>query len=155
MELRKKYNELQKKYGLPSYDGLDSDFELLYVSPITEINFPLRFIRRRINDKLAFFCSMLQGVLQPNPSSLIALQESKFLDEDDSKKVRKLLKEMMFMERQSLLFDINHSEKDEAELIKDVFKKWPGIKKQVHEIFSKIKENWKKEIKKKEESYFG
>lgn len=156
MDIKTDYEALAKKYKLPSYEDLDENFEILYVGTITEIKYPLRFIRRRINDKLAFFCSLLQGLLQPNPGSLVNLQESKFLDEAEHKKIMKLLKELMFIERQSLLLDINPSEKEEADFIKETFKEWNTIKKEVETIFTKVKDAWKKEIeKKKGESYFG
>lgn len=156
MGLREEYDALAKKYKLPIYDELDENFELLYVGPVTEIKYPLRFIRRRINDKLAFFCSLLQGLLQPNPGSLVNMQESEFLEKEEHKKIMKLLREFMFIERQSLLLDINPNEKDDAGFIKDTFKEWNSIKKEVEKIFVKIKDTWKKEIeKKKGESYFG
>lgn len=156
IDLKKEYDGLKKKYGLPDYDKLDNEFEFLYVGQIIEIKFPLKFIRRRINDKLAFFCSMLQGVLQPNPGSLVSLQESKFLEQKDLEKTMNLLKELMFVERQSLLLDISYSEKEEAEFVKDVFKKWPEIKESVSDLFQKIKDGWKKEMKEKgAKNYFG
>src|SRR3989344_7570437 len=110
MNLKDEYEKLKKKHKLPNYEELDNEFELLYVAKLEEIKFPLRFIRRRINDKIAWFCNMLQNIIQPNPGSLISLEESKFFSDEDRKKMIVLLKELMHMERESVLLDIEYDE---------------------------------------------
>ena len=159
MNLKEEYEKLRKTHKLPSYDLLDSEFELLYIAKLEEIKFPLRFIRRRINDKIAWFCNMLQNIIQPNPGSLISLEESKFFSDEDRKKMIVLLKELMHMERESVLLDIEYDEKKDSEYINYVLGRWTPIKKEISGFSEKLKTGWKEEIKKdkkeNKEAYFG
>ena len=81
--IKKEYEELKKKYKLPDLEELDKEFELFYIPDIKEINFPLRFVRRRINDRFAFACNMLQSLLQPNPGSLVNMAEASNFDKEE------------------------------------------------------------------------
>lgn len=156
MNLKEEYEGFKKNFKIPSYEELDKEFELLYVTKLEEIKFPLRFVRRRMNDKIAWFCNMLQNIIQPNPGSLISLEESKFFSDEDRTKMISLLKELMYMERESLTLDINYDEKKDVEYINNVFNKWTKLKKEVAYISDILKNGWKKEIKKAEkEEYFG
>lgn len=156
MNLKEEYEKLRKNYKLPSYEILDKEFELLYVTKLEEIKFPLRFIRRRINDKIAWFCNMLQNIIQPNPGSIISLEESKFFSDEDRKKMINLLKELMYIERESVLLDIDYDEKKDSEYITSVLGKWESIKKEISNFSERLKKGWKEEIKKEDkERYFG
>ena len=156
-DLKKEYESLKKKYNLPDYDGLDNEFELLYVGEIKEIKFPLRFIRRRINDKIAMVCNMIQTLLQPNPGSVINLQEASFLDKEEKNKYSELLKNLMIIERTSLALDLNFDENGDAEFIKDNYKGWLEAKDDIMKLTDKLIDGWKKlEIKKEQRNhYFG
>ena len=87
MNLKSKYEKLQKKYNLPEYEELDENFELLYFQQIAEIKYPLRFVRRRILDKINAFIGLLQNIINPNPVSLISLEESKFFSEAEKNEI--------------------------------------------------------------------
>ena len=160
MEIKAEYDKLAKKYNLPSYENLDSEFELMYITNIVEIKYVLRFIRRRMNDKVAWCCNMIQTLLQPNPGSLINLQESSFLSGDDKKKISNILKNLMQNERASLSLDIENNEKADAEYIKNSFNKWIKIKPELIGMAKKLKEGWgsvdvNKETKSAKDHYFG
>ena len=156
MTLKEDYEKIKKQHKLPNYDDLDHEFELLYISGLEEIKFPLRFIRRRITDKLSWFCNMLQNIIQPNPGSLISLEESKFFTDDDRKKIIDLLKELMNWERQSLILEINFSDKEDAEFINNTFNQFNKIKKEIAYFSEVLKKGWTEETKKiNKEQYFG
>ena len=156
MNLKEDYEKLKKTYKLPNYEDLDKEFELLYVTKLEEIKFPLRFIRRRMNDKIAWFCNMLQNIIQPNPGSIIGLEESKFFSSEDREKMIKLLKELMYIERESLILDVEYDEKKDVEYISNVFNKWGKIKKEICNFSEILKKGWKEEIRKEsKEQYFG
>jgi len=156
MTLKEDYEKLKKQHKLPNYDDLDHEFELLYISRLEEIKFPLRFIRRRITDKLSWFCNMLQNILQPNPGSMISLEESKFFTDDDRKRIIILLKELMKIERQSLILEVNFNEKEDVEFINHIYSEWNKIKKETAYFSEVLKKGWKEETKKSiKEQYFG
>ena len=156
MNLREEYEKLMKTHKLPNYEDLDKEFEILYVTKLEEIKFPLRFIRRRMNDKIAWFCNMLQNIIQPNPGSIIGLEESKFFSKEDKEKIIKLLKELMRIERESLSLDVEYDEKKDVEYINNVFSKWEKIRKDIARFSGILKNGWKEGIKKEsKEQYFG
>ena len=156
-DVKKEYEKYQKKHNLPSYDELDKEFELLYIGDIKEIKFTLRFVRRRINDKISAACNMLQSLLQPNPSSFINLQESSFFSKEEKMAYSALLRDLMQIERVSLVLDFSSDDKKEAEFIKGVYKKWLEWKEEILKITKKLVEGWKNlEIKEeKKEQYFS
>ena len=147
-DLKKEYNLLAKKHKLPKYDDIDNEFELLGISPVEEIKFPLRFVRRRMDAKIAWYCGLLQGILQPNPGSFISLNESNFFKDTDRKKFSTLLKLLMKIERQSLHLDTMMSEKGDAEFISENFKAYLDLKKELSVITLALKEGWNKEAAK-------
>ncbi len=156
-DLRQNYRKFEQKYKLPSFEELDKEFEILYVHSIFEISYPLKFIRRRINDNISWICNMIQTIMQPNPGSIISMEESTFFPKENKEGYQKLLKELMYIERLSLALDIESTEENDAELIKTMFNKWKEIKPKVHEITNILKEGWKKEAVKenRNHSYLG
>lgn len=156
MEIKHEYEGFVKKYKLPSYEELDNEFELLYFTNIIEISYVLRFVRRRINDRLSAFTSILQGFLQPNPGSPINLEESSFLDENEKKKIVILIRELMNIERMNTLLDLDFDEKKEAEFIKNAVNKWFELKKEILELLKKVKKGWESKVSEEsKEPYFG
>ncbi len=157
MDLRKEYSVLQKKYNLPEYEDMDKEFELLYIVDIKEINYPLRFVRRRMSDKIVSVCNMLQSIIQPNPGSLVSLQESSAFTKEEKQEMFNLLKDLMQQERQSLVLDITFDEKADAAFVSEAFLKWTQKKSDILKIIQKIRDHWKKseeEIKPRDR-YFG
>lgn len=157
MNIKEEYDKLGKKYDLPSYEELDDEFELLYFQNILEIKYPLRFVRRRIVDKVSGFVNFFQGVISPTPGNLISMEESGFLSKEDKDEVVKMIKIMVVMERESLLLDINHDEMSDAEFIKKGYSKWKNLKLKVEEYAKKMKDGWNSEIPEEENEghYFG
>ncbi|MBS3171103.1 hypothetical protein J4449_00675 [Candidatus Woesearchaeota archaeon] len=156
MNLKEDYEKIIKDHKLPSYEYLNKEFELMYVTKLEEIKFPLRFIRRRMNDKIAWFCNILQNIIQPNPGSIIGLEESKFFSNEDKEKMICLLRELMYIERESLLLDIEYDNKKDVEYINNVFNKWDKIKEDISHFSEILKNGWKTDIKKEsKEHYFG
>ena len=156
MDLKKIYESYQKKYKLPDYDKLDHEFELLYVNNIIEIKYPLRFIRRRIIDKIGYFIGILQGILQPNPASIISLEESKFFSEEEKKNISLLINRLMLLQRESTVLDTDFNIDEDAKLIRESYKFWLDTKKDILKIIETFVQNWKKEAKEEsKKEYIG
>ena len=156
--LKERYKKLQQEFSLPSYEVLDNEFEFLYVREIFEISRPLVFIRRRIYDKLGWACSMLQGIIQPNPGSIISIEESSFFTKEEKQKdIINLLKDLMYYERLSGDLDLYSTDEQEAKLIKEMFSKWKEVRPKIKNITSKLTEGWKnqKDESKKNNTYMG
>ncbi|MEK6812835.1 MAG: hypothetical protein AABX86_01840 [Nanoarchaeota archaeon] len=153
-ELKKAYGSLMKKYKLPSWKDLDDEFEIVSreIPPVSDV---LRFVRRRISEKIAYYTSVFENLLQPNPGSLISLNESKFFTEAELQNVIHLLKELMYLDRYSLLLDISSIEREEAEYIVTCYKQWLALKKDLARVTQTLREGWKRELKSDRFQYFG
>ncbi|MBT4576978.1 hypothetical protein HOM13_02410 [Candidatus Woesearchaeota archaeon] len=155
--LKERYSKLSNEFSLPSYEELNNEFELLYIKELFEINRPLVFIRRRIIDKLGWVGAMLQGIIQPNPGSLLSMEESSFFTKEEKDDLIKTLKDLMFYTRKSINLDLESKDVEEAEFIKESLKKWAELKPRIKEISLQLKNGWKKEkvSKKVNNNYMG
>lgn len=153
-DIKKEYNNLKNKYNLPGFEDLDNEFELYIIDKKCIV---LRQIRRRMNEKVIFFCNIIERVLYPNPQSIPVMYESKFL-EGYKTNLNKLYRKLMVYERRSIDIDVRcDNEKDNADYIKDLFKEWVKLKKELSVYSKKLKEFWEIESKedRKGEVYFG
>ncbi len=149
------YESLTKRYDLPKFDDLNKEFEISSIKQLDKTDFLLRVIRRRITDKLAMFCNILQSLILPNTGSAINMYELKMFDENDKEQIEKLLAEMMFLERKSLLLDIKSEDNVEVEFLKTTWKQWPKFSIEMAKIAEKMSKGWKQEDKLDKTQYFG
>src|SRR3989344_7615290 len=124
-ETEKQYNELRKKLKLPEFKDIDFEFE---ASDLEETNFLLRAIIRRIAERLDFYSTMLEEILQPDASNLYAMHETRYLDDDEKKRLYEIYAKLMGFNRQSIEVSLSHREKDEAEFISSFFEQWKPLK---------------------------
>ena len=141
-ETEKQYNELRKKHKLPEFKDIDFEFE---ISDLEETNFLLRAIVRRIAEKLDFYSTMLEEILQPDTSNLYAMHETRYFDEDEKKQMYGLYAKLMNFNRQSIEVSLQHNEKDEADFVKDLFDEWKSLKQELLRFVKKMRASWKTE----------
>lgn len=151
--LKQEYEKLQKKHKLPNFEELDNDLEMSI--SIEKSSFLLRTIRRRLHEKAAFFSRILEGVIYPNTSSLLNIQESKFFTEKEKEEISKIYKRLATIERDSNVLDVEGSDEENAKFISNSFKEFQEIKAFMKEITKKMAESWKEESFSKKEGYFG
>jgi len=153
-EIEKQYNELKKKAKLPDFKEMDFEFE---ISDIEDTNFLLRMIIRKIAEKLDFYSTMLEELLQPDTSSLYALHETRYFDENDKRQMYELYTRLMSFNRQSIESALSRNEKKEAEFINDIFNEWKPLKESLLKFVRKMRESWNtKEVDIKEDlRYLG
>jgi len=153
MEIKTEYERLKKKYNLPNFGKLNEEFEIY---SIEKKDCLLRNIRRRIIEKLGFFTRILDNVLYPNSGSLVSIHESKFFSDEEKLRLSDLYKELMIYERESLALDVSPDEKEDALVIKKIFKDWNRLKKEVENVVNKMEKSWKtKDEDLKNNIYFG
>ncbi len=157
-EFKQDFENLAKKYKLPSSSELDQEFDIYYSYNNLEINFTLRMVRRRISEKITNYCNTIQGLIQPNPSSYVSLQETKFFNEKEVKEMIPLLNDTMAILRHSFLLETEASEEKDAVFIKETYDWWKKHKKEFVKIISRMKDSWEKEaskVYKEDKHYFG
>ncbi len=151
--IEKDYEKIKKQYTLPPFKELDKEFELrtLEIKP-----FLVRAIRRRMNDKVIFFCRLIEGLLYPHEKSHIHAYESSFFNEQQKEQLTIIHKKMMLLERDSLLLDIESDEEQDAHYIRELAKEWKLLKNATTQAVLIMKKAW--ETPHKEEkggAYFG
>jgi len=154
MANNKKYDELKKKYKLPSYNEFDKDFEISDIED--NDSFLLRKIRKKIAERIEAYEKVLESFLVPSETSLTCLYECQVFTDEQKRKMYLLFKKLMYFDRMSTEVSINEDDKKTSVFINELWKQWPEMKKNFSEAVIKLKEGWTKEIKLKEEqSYLG
>ena len=150
--VKKKYEELEKKYKLPSYKTVDADFE---ISTIECDDFLLREVRRKIVIKLDAYNKVLESILMPE-SNLSSLYEYQIFTDDQKKKLYLLFKKLMYFDRLSIETSVDENDKKTSSFINEFWKEWPSMKKKIHDTVKSLREGWTKDFKLKEEkTYLG
>ncbi len=151
--IKEDYEAIAKKHKLPKYEILNEDFELDFIK---EKPFLLKQIRRKMNEKVIFFCRIVESLLYPNPQNIINASELNSFSSEKKSQLEKIYKELMYFERSSLFLDVHPEEKKEVEYINNLLNSWTRIKKDIEETVKIMQESWKKEIKETEKNdYFG
>ena len=138
--MKEKYKKLQRKYKLPNYGLLNSQFELDYIE---DGYFLLRSIRRRVHEKVVFFARLFERVLFPNQNFLIEMHETKFFTDKEKDELFKTYEDLLSLDRKALSLNISSTDNKEAEYIRSVFKKWPSFTKKSQSIIDKLDKSWK------------
>ena len=141
-EIENKYKEVRKKYRLPEFKEIDFEFE---ISDFEEITFLLRSIIRRIAEKLDFYATLIEEILQPDASNLYAMHETRFFDENEKEKMYNLYRKLMDYSRQSIIAALEHNETNEAEFVNNFFNEWKVIKQELVRYIKVMQISWQTE----------
>ena len=153
VNIEEQYNKLKDKHNLPEFEELDKEFE---ISSIEHDKFLLREIINKMIERVDSFSKILEDLLQPDTSLLSSMYETKFFDENDKEKIYALYKKLMVIIRESLEVSLKRDEKEEAIFINKTLDGWKGLKTNLFEFISKLKDFWKKETDIEEElGYLG
>lgn len=143
------YDELQEKYGLPSFSELDNEYELDEPK-----KFILREIRRKINGKLDMYLDVLESVLNPE-STTSGMHEGNHLSDIERRNILSLFKRLMKIRRTSTELGLLLDEEKDAAFIKDVYNQWKSIKEEVLKVVRRMKDSWDKESLSHDVGYLG
>jgi|SRR3989344_629157 len=160
IDLEKEYVELKKRYPkLPSFNEININFELSIFEPrIANNSLFARYMRKVCSSYMENFCSFLQNLLNPNPSFLLGISESKFFNEKDRANLILITQQNMALIRWASANTVIYKEEREIEAIIKFNDQMKKNKVTLQEIFNKLKEGWEKiREQKKEEpgNYFG
>ena len=155
-DIQEAYKKLQSKHKLPSFEDLEEDFELSFIDyKLKDDKLLLRSIRRKINEKIIFFCRIIEGLIYPQQASMITMIEGKQVTEEDKLKIEKFYKHLMFYERESLKLDVMPDEKKSAEYIINVEKLWREYRKDMANVVQKMQTSWNSNDYEDKENYVG
>ncbi len=140
-KMKKLYETLRKKYKLPGFDELDSDFEIGLIEAESNL---LREIRKQIGEKVRDVSSIFQTVLQPD-TNLVDLYESRVFDEAEKQRLFELFKKLMVVDRTLIELAIENDEKLDAAFIKSFAAEWKKTKPELLRFVRRLRDYWEKE----------
>ncbi|MBI2134629.1 hypothetical protein HYU09_01435 [Candidatus Woesearchaeota archaeon] len=151
--IKKEYDNLCKKYRLPKFDDLDSEFE---ISDLESTNFLLKNILRKIAENLEFYNGLINEVLQPDAASMSSMHETRFFTDSEKSDMYSLYKKIMKNHRAIIEIMLKNDEKEEAEFLNKFLNDWKEIKKWLLNYLEKMKDSWDKETSIEQDlGYFG
>lgn len=138
-EIPNLYNKLKAKYNLPEFAELDMEFS---ISDIEGHNFLARKIIGKMTERIDEFSCVLDGILQPDSSSVKGMAETCFYDDTEKKELYSLHRRVMALLRKSLDASLTRDEKVEAEYIAETFAKWKALKICLRPLLLKLSSSW-------------
>ncbi len=152
--LKEEYKKIQEKHDLPSFEELNEDFNIEKASEF-QVELLVREIRRFIADKLANYMRFAEAVLNPVNVQMFVYSLIKSLDVQEKEKLTEIYKKLSKNELKLIELDIEYSEEKEALFIRDSYKMWQDMKKDLLDIIEKANENWDNKVESKNKDYFG
>ena len=144
--VKKRYEVFMEKYKLPSFEELDSEFE---ISAIDSESFLLREVRARVSDKVGEVGSLVEAVLHPE-TNLVDLYESRIFDEQEKNELFELYKKLMAADRNLAELSVLNDEELDAAFIKSFSAEWKKLKPELVKFIRKLREAWEKETDERE-----
>ncbi len=162
-KLKEDYKELQKKENITiPYEELDKRFSLTTIIQQHKIvykNEVLNFILYIISDNLYKMLELYNYILTPNPSSVLAVKESSFFNEEEKKEIEKhLVKTISFTRSlakiRSNLYDVKNKEKiDYDEFFKKTINLFDEHIVFNKKLYEKMSSSWLKEKEEEKTDY--
>jgi hypothetical protein len=152
--LKKEYLKLQKKHNLPSFEEMNEDF---YIEKIAEneTDMLIREIRRMVGDRLVNYMRLIENLLNPVNVPMFVFTILKMIGSEEKNKLTEVYKKLVQNEIKFVERDLEFDEAKEAEFIKNSYKLWQGIKKELAGIFEKVEKHQGSKAEENNKGYFG
>ncbi len=148
--VKEKYEELKKKYGLPKFDELNADFEIIKADP--ELNL-LHELRRAVAHNLQAYAEWFEPVLNPSASSLHSMVETKIFEKEELEPLYNLYKKLWHFVHLSVWSGLQ-SESEEVKFLKQAWQEWPEMKKEILKYVRKLADGWQEKSKDADEGRY-
>ena len=153
-KLKGEYEKLEKKHKLPGFKELNEDFHIEKIAE-SETDILIREVRKFVGDRLANYMRFVENLLNPVNAPMFIFSFIKLMEPEDKKRLSEIYKELMKKEINFIEIDLEFNEENEAQLIKDSYKFWQTVKKDMLKILEKIKKKWDDKSETNNKGYFG
>lgn len=153
-DLKKKYKELQKKYGLPDFEELNKEFAIEKIAE-TETDFLTREIRRFIADKIYNYLRFCETLMNPVNAPMFVFLIIKSMSPEEKKKISDSYNKLSEINFELVKLDLEFDEKTDAEFIKKTYDSWKSLRKILVDIIKKAKSSKDEKENKNNGGYFG
>lgn len=133
------YASFKKKYDLPVFIELDREFDVGALEDHTQ---PLKLILHKCNERVEFYAGILTDILQPDPSNIAAMHETRHFSDEQKKKLYSLYKRLMKQSRAFLHCMLENNEEDQARELKKFYAGWENIKKELLDMVIAMRDSW-------------
>ena len=151
-EIKDKYRAFRKKYPLPSFEDLDNDFVIVMLAEgKTElVGNLLVAIRHRMTDAFNAILNYLHGLFIPVPNFMVSMKEHEALEESDHRRLYQAIARLNLLVRKSWKVSIRwKDEKEDAVFIKESFKEFQLLKKDIEYFIDKNIQTWENVLSEK------
>jgi len=154
MKINEEYDELRKKYKLPSFDEVNYEFEIsaLDVNKIPSLS---RGILRAICNKMGLFLNYVEPVISPNPQGLHGYIEIQNTTNDEKKEIFEFYKDLSKKYHKAYSTELTEKEEEIIKEIKNVLKYWDSVRVRFKKISEVINKAWEKELEKEKIETIG
>jgi len=147
-----KLNELISKYDLPSLNDFEKDF-----GRVEKVdNYILSEFRKKIAEKIDYFISIIESLVQPD-NNLSGIYESRYLSDEQRQELFEIFRILMSHSRKSSSLSTYYDEEKEADFIKEFYNEWQDMKSIIENYLALLSDMWKKDIHSDDirENYMG
>jgi len=153
-ELKKDYEKIQKKHNLPGFKELNEDFQIEKICE-SETEILIREVRKFMADKFSNYLRFIEAIIHPINAPVFILSVVKSISQEDRRKFEEIYKKLAKNEINLIEVDIVFSEEKEAGFIRDSYRMWQEIKKELLDEIKVIKSNWDNKLNSNNKGYFG
>jgi len=153
-DLKKDYKKVQEKYNLPDFIELNKDFHIEKIAEI-KTEFLIREIRKFMADRFSNYLRFVEALLNPQNAPMFVFSVVKSIGNEDKKKLTEIYKKLAKIEVELIELDIQFVEQKEVEFVKQSYKTWQEIKKDLLDVVKIIKKNWDNKGEVNGKQYFG
>ncbi len=152
--LKKDYSKLQKEYNLPDFNVMNGEFNIERISDIST-DMLAREIRKFMSEKFSNYLRFVETLLNPSNSPMFVFSIVKSINADEKDRLQEIYKRLAKIEVRVIKNDLEFSREEEVKFIKESYKEWKEIKKEIIKIVGVIEKNWDKKFETNGKSYFG
>ena len=152
--LKKEYLKIQERYNFPSFEKLNEDFQIEKIAEV-ETDILIREVRKFMADKFSNYLRFIEAILNPVNSPMFVFSIIKSINAEEKNKLIDIYKELAKIEVRLVEVDIEFSEEKEVEFIKESYKVWQEIKRDLLSFINIIKKNWDNKFEMNDKGYFG
>jgi len=153
-KLKMDYIKIQSKYNLPSFEKLNEDFQVEKALE-SETDILIREIRKFMADKFSNYLRFVEAILHPVNTPMFVFSIVKSVTAEEKNKLSEIYKELVKIEIKLIKLDLKFVEEEEADFIKETYKKWQGIKGDFLEIIGSVTKNFDNKSDGNSRGYFG
>ena len=158
ISVKKEYEACKKKYpNLPSFKEIDGEFEIVHIELKEEAkSYFLRALRKRMQEKVGYYCHIIEYILYPSGQSPIGMHEANSISEEMKKTMSEVHKKLMFLDRNHMVRNLTNNEEEDAKHVTNCYKVMMEIKPGMESFTKEIRDVWIKESPKEEgKSYYS